>query len=57
MSSRLWKIVFSLLLAWGIWMFNPVSAWAVDADLETTVLEVIRQHPEVILESLATYQA
>lgn len=57
MSSRLWQIVFSLLLAWGIWISYPASVWAVDANLETAVLEVIRQHPEAILESLATYQA
>lgn len=57
MSSRFWKIVFSFLFCCGIWGLNPASAWAVETSLEATILEVIRQHPEAILESLAAYQA
>lgn len=57
MSSRFWRIVFSFLFCCGIWGLNPTSAWAVETSLEATILEVIRQHPEAILESLAAYQA
>ena len=56
MSSRVRRIVFSWLLCYGLWTLNPASAWAVDATLESTILEVIQHHPEAILESLAAYQ-
>ncbi len=54
---RIWKSILPLFLWWGIWILSPAPAWAVDANLEATILDVIQQHPEAILRSLATYQA
>jgi protein-disulfide isomerase len=54
---KIWRFILPLLLCWGIWILSPAPAWAVDTDLEATILDVIRQHPEAILRSLATYQA
>jgi protein-disulfide isomerase len=56
MNLRVWSIIFSWLLCCGLWTLNPASAWAVDATLESTILEVIQHHPEAILESLTAYQ-
>ena len=54
---KIWRVVLPLLLCWGAWILNPVPVWAVDTNLEATILDVIQQHPEAILRSLATYQA
>lgn len=53
---RIWKSILPLFLWWGIWILSPAPAWAVDANLEATILDVIQQHPEAILRSLSTYQ-
>ncbi|MDX2239707.1 MAG: DsbA family protein [Leptolyngbyaceae cyanobacterium bins.302] len=54
---KIWRVFLPLLLCWGAWILNPATAWAVDTNLEATILDVIQQHPEAILRSLVTYQA
>lgn len=54
---KIWRVLLPLLLCWGAWILNPATAWAVDVNLEATILDVIKQHPEAILRSLVTYQA
>jgi protein-disulfide isomerase len=53
----IWRAILPLLLCWGIWVLNPEPVLAVDTNLEATILDVIQQHPEAILQSLTTYQA
>jgi len=54
---RIWTTILPLLLCWGVWILGLAPAWAVDTNLEAAILDVIQQHPEVILRSLVTYQA
>lgn len=54
---RIWRTILPLLLCWVAWILNPATAWAVDTNLEATILDVIQKHPEAILRSLVTYQA
>ncbi|MDX2242855.1 MAG: hypothetical protein NW224_19425, partial [Leptolyngbyaceae cyanobacterium bins.302] len=54
---KIWRVILLLFLCWGVWILNPATAWAVDTNLESTILDVIQQHPEAILRSLVTYQA
>jgi len=53
----IWRAILPLLLCWGAWVLNPEPVLAVDTNLEATILDVIQQHPEAILRSLATYEA
>jgi protein-disulfide isomerase len=53
-NLRNW-VVFSLLLLILGWSF-PAQAIGINSPIEQQVLEIIREHPEVIIESLQAYQ-
>ncbi|MBW4489662.1 MAG: thioredoxin domain-containing protein [Trichocoleus desertorum ATA4-8-CV12] len=52
---KIWQY-FVVLFCCCLWMVGMPPAEALDPSLEQAVLEIIEQHPEVILKSLADYQ-
>ncbi|KAM3098163.1 DsbA family protein [Phormidesmis sp. 146-12] len=50
------KLAGFLLLSWLLVMGSPLLAAPINPQLEEQVLQIIRKHPEVILESVRTYQ-
>lgn len=50
------KLASFLLLSWLLLLGSPVQAEPISPQLEEQVLQIIRKHPEVILESVQTYQ-
>ncbi|MDJ1169797.1 thioredoxin domain-containing protein [Roseofilum sp. BLCC_M154] len=56
MGDRLLKSAIALILSFLILCGATFPAQAANAKLEQQVLEIIRNHPEVIIESVQTYQ-
>jgi protein-disulfide isomerase len=52
---RTWAFISLLCLVLG-WSLPVQAANSVDPKLEQQVLQILRQHPEVIIESVQTYQ-
>jgi protein-disulfide isomerase len=52
---RTWALISLLCLFLG-WSFPAQAATSVNPKLEQQILQVLRQHPEVIIESVQTYQ-
>lgn len=52
---RTWTAIGLLLLV-VTWSFPTQAASRIDPQLEQQVLQIIREHPEVIIESVQTYQ-
>jgi protein-disulfide isomerase len=50
------KLIKSFLLAIACCLLLAQPAWAANPYIEKAVLEVIQNHPEALLQSLATYQ-
>ncbi len=52
---RTWALISLLCLVVG-WSFPAQAASSITPKLEQQVLQILREHPEVIIESVQTYQ-